>query len=81
LSGILTSWTDEVFALVGNGVPVPLEELDDDLWEGECESDHTALGCCWDVPFPEFCLGDGAAAARASRNERVNSPCMTGRDS
>ena len=29
---MITCWADEAFTLVGNRVPVPLEELDDDLW-------------------------------------------------
>ena len=37
---MLTGWTDEAFALVGNRIPVPLEELDDDLWR-EIENDQT----------------------------------------
>ena len=34
-----------------------------------------------DVPFPGFCLGDGAAAARVSKDKRANNPCMGGIDS
>lgn len=74
---MLTSWTDEVLALVGNRVPVPLKELDDDLWRKTLERPY-APGCCGDAPFPEFCLGDGAAVVRARRDKRVNNPCMTG---
>ena len=35
-TGVLTSWADEVLALIGDRIPVPLEQLDDDLW-GEVE--------------------------------------------
>ena len=42
----LTGWTDEVCAFVGNRVPVPLEELNDDLW-GEGLRVITCFGMLW----------------------------------
>lgn len=35
-TGVLTSWADEILAFIGDRIPVPLEQLDDDLW-GEVE--------------------------------------------
>jgi hypothetical protein len=71
-----TSWTNEGFALIGNRVPVPLEHLNDDLWR---ESLRVARMLRYEhAPFPEFCLGDGAAAARVSKDERASSPYMMG---
>ena len=74
---MLTSWANEILALDGNRIPVPLEELDDDLWRKAFRV-TTCSGMPQSEPFPEFCLGDGAAVARASRDERANSPYMTG---
>jgi hypothetical protein len=80
MNGLPTGWTNEGCALVGNRVPIPLEHLNDDLWR-EFESGQHAPRAYRHAPFPEFCLGDGAAAARVSRDERASSPYMTGMDS
>ena len=52
---MLTRWTDEAFTLVGNRVPVPLEELDDDLW-GESFRWATSSGMPEAYLFQSFAL-------------------------
>ena len=68
--GGLTGGTDEIFAFVGNGIPIPLEELDGGICGTRVRTDG-GCGRGLSGPLPAACLGAGAAKAREMREARA----------